>query len=197
MQNTFLGLSIIFGLAAVYLYVASILRGYTKPHLVTRFVLCVVALLTFASIIAAGGNAGSIAIASIFLGQTLLIFLLGIKHRDADWRITKFDATCLIVALMGIVGWQISGNPIVGVAFAILADAVAYLPAMIKTWKRPHTETQWFYSLGIVSTGLSLVAYPLTLASAFQIYLLYADSIMLVCIYHVALKKRFEALSRQ
>ncbi len=182
MQNTFLVLSVSTGILAAGLYIATIVRGTTRPHLVTRGVLCLIAGLAVASILAAGGNAGSLAIASIFFTQSLIIFGLSLRQQ-ASWRMSKFDTSCLIIAVAGIIGWQVSGNPVVGVVFAIVADAVAYVPAFVKTWKRPETESQWFYSIGIISTGLSLMAYKLEAASAFQIWLLVCDGIMLICIY--------------
>lgn len=188
MQNIFLFSSVATGILAAALYIFTIVRGTTRPHVVTRFILLVVSALALASILAADGNAGSIAISSIFFTQSLIIFGLSLRQQ-ADWHMSTFELSCLIIALGGVAGWQLSGNPVVGVVFAIVADAVAYTPAFVKTWKQPDTESQWFYSIGIISTGLSLIAYKLEAASAFQVWLLVCDGIMLTCIYHGRLRK--------
>ncbi len=192
MQSTFLALSVGTGILAAALYISTIIRSTTRPHVVTRFVLLIVSALALTSILAADANAGSVAIVSIVFAQSLIIFLLSFRYGVIEKTIKQigvFDLMCFVIALAGVVVWQTTGNPLTAIICSILADFVAYVPAFVKTWKRPATESHWLYSLSIVSKALSLVAYDLRPASAFQIYLIICAAVMLICIYHTHLHK--------
>jgi hypothetical protein len=101
-----------------------------------------------------------------------------------------FDWICLAVALAGIVAWKIAGNPILGIWFAVFADLVAYLPAFLKTWRHPNTESPWLYALSASASFLSLIAYKISAVSVFQIFTILCSLAMLVCIYHKGLPQR-------
>jgi hypothetical protein len=162
-------------------YILSILQGVTKPHRVTRFVLLLVSLLNFLSIVAAHGNPGVVLGAGAFLVGSIVLAFLSISKGVGG--ATVFDITCGIIAVLGIIGWQLTDNPIVGIGFSIVADFIAYLPAILKTWKHPASESPWFYIATAVSALLILIAYPISSASAFQFYLLLNCGVMLLCIY--------------
>lgn len=185
MQQFLLGLVTVLEIISVTSYVYSILKGETKPHRVTRFVLLVVLSLNFLSIVSAKGNVGSILLSGFLVVQSILVFILSLKRGMGGASV--FDITCLIIALAGLVGWQLTNNPIVGIIFAILADQVAYLPAMVKTWNFPDSESPWFYVLGGLAAGISLASYSITPASAFQIYLVLNCLMMVGLIYRKSL----------
>ena len=171
-----LTLSLISEIVGVSLYALSIVKGKTKPHKMTRFILFFILTLNFASIAAADSNVGAVLYAGLSFGHAALLFVMSL------WRgmggKSKLDFTCLGIAIIGIVGWQITGNPLVGLWFAILADFAAYVPAIIKTWHMPETESHWLYTLSVLAAGLSLVAYPISSESIFQIYIIFVSGLM-------------------
>ncbi|MDE2026302.1 MAG: hypothetical protein KGJ07_07445, partial [Patescibacteria group bacterium] len=182
MQAVLLITSTILVILSPITYIVSILKGKSKPHRMTRFILFFVLTLNFFSILAARGNTGAVIFAGITFVQALVIFFLSL------WRgiggTNTLDWICFIIAALGILGWKITGNPFAGIVFAILADFVAYLPAFIKTWKYPHTESPWYYLTGMFAAFFSLIAYTIELASIFQIYIIICCAVMFVCIYH-------------
>ncbi|MGF7228882.1 MAG: hypothetical protein ACQR33_02745 [Candidatus Saccharibacteria bacterium] len=162
-------------------YGISIIRGSSRPHRITRFALCAVLILNLCSVIAAHGNLSTLVIAYVFAIQAFVIFGLsiwkGVGGRSAlDW-------ICLAIAAIGVILWQTSGNPVVAIWCSILADASAYTPAVIKTWRDPSSESHWTFTTGLASLVLSLLAYRLSIASAFQVYLLLMDGAMMLCIF--------------
>ncbi len=181
MQVVFLILSTIFALIAPTSYIISIIRGTSKPHRMTRFILFLVLTLSFVSILAAHGNTGAKLFAGITFVQGVIIFILSL------WRgmggSSKFDFLCLFIAVFGILGWKLTGNPLLGIWFSILADLAAYFPAFIKTWHYPHTETPWFYITSSIAAFLSLSAYKLDTSSIFQMYIALCSFIMVGLIY--------------
>lgn len=162
-------------------YIVSIVKGKTKPHRMTRFILAFVLTLNFVSILAAKSNLGAEVFAGITCVQALTLFFMSL------WRgmggTSKFDWICLVIAIVGVIGWKITGDPLLGVWFSVLADLAAYLPAFIKTFYHPHTESPWYYLLSGLAAFLSLIAYKIEPASIFQIYIIACVVIMIGLIY--------------
>ncbi len=187
MQTILLMLSGILAIMGGMIYLVSIGRGRTKPHRTTRFVLLIVVALNFVSVLAAQGNSGAKLYAGITCLFALAYFVMSIKRGMGGS--SAFDWTCLILALLGIVAWQITNNPMLGIYFAVAADFIAYLPAFVKTWYHPHTESPWLYICSFWATLVGLAAYDIGPDSAFQIFGLVCCIAMLICIYHRRLVK--------
>lgn len=189
MQNILLTLSTIMVVLSPITYIVSIIQGKSKPHKMTRFILAFVLTLNFVSVLAAHGNTGAKIYAGIVFAQGIIIFALSM------WRgmggSTIFDYACLVIAAIGVVGWKVTGNPIIGIWFATLADLAAYLPAFVKTWKHPHTESPWYYVIGGLAAFLSLIAYKIDVASIFQIWIILCCVIMVIFIYRKSLRRLF------
>ena len=182
MQAALLTLSTILAIIGPTIYMVSIMRGRTKPHRTTRFVLMIVLTLNFISIMAADGNLGAKLYAGIVCFYGFAYFLMSIGRGMGGS--SPFDWACLIIASAGIVCWQITGNPVLGIWFAVLADFVAYLPAFVKTWRHPSTESPWLYILSLFAALLSMAAYKIGPESAFQFLTILCCVVMLPCIYH-------------
>ncbi len=176
-----LTLSLVAGISGVILYAIDIVKGTTRPHVMTRFILFFILTLNFVSIVAADSNLGAVLYAGLSFTHSAILFGMSL------WRgmggKSKLDFACLGIAGVGIVGWQVTGNPLVGVWFAILADLAAYVPALIKTWHHPETESHWLYTLSILAAGLSLAAYPINSESVFQIYIIIVSAAMVAIIF--------------
>lgn len=181
MQRILLGLSAIITIIGSTIYVVSILKGRSKPHRITRFVLFFVLGLNFISELAAHGNTGAKLYAGIIATYGAVFFFLSLKHGMGGS--TFFDWTCLLIAVVGIAGWQLTGNAVLGIYLAAAADFVAYLPAFVKTWKHPHTESPWLYIDSGLGSLLSLAAYKISSVSVFQITVLLTGVIMIGLIY--------------
>jgi hypothetical protein len=181
MQTFLVTLSAICALIAPLTYAVSIVRGKTKPHRITRFVLVFALGLNFIGIVAADGNMGAVVYAGLGAAQAIVIFLMSLK-----WGVggsTRFDWLCFAVAMTALVAWKLTGNPVVAVWLSVLTNLVAYLPALVKTWLRPDTESVWVYIISIFAALLGLAAYPITAISVFQIYIIVLCITMLGCIY--------------
>jgi len=176
-----LALSSILILIAPASYIVSIAHGRTKPHRTTRLILFFVMGLNFISVLAAHGNPGAQIFAGIIFLQAAVILLMSVKRGMGGTG--GSDYVCLIIAALGIVGWKLTGNPLLGIWFSILADVAAYIPAFIKTWKYPDTESPWYYLLGGLAVVFGLFAYTLDASSIFQIYIGLSCITMLAIIY--------------
>lgn len=178
-QSLLVAISIALALASPIAYMVSIARGTSQPHPLTRFALCAVLTLNFCSIYAANGNLGALGLAGIFAIQAYVVFGMSLAFSSYRMRGETLDWICMGIVVIGLIGWQTTGSAIIGIVFSILADAAAYAPALRKTRRDPSSESHWTYTLSIVSVLFGLVAYPISIASAFQFYIIAIDGLMI------------------
>lgn len=190
MQSFLLLLSSILVVVGPITYIFSIVKGKTRPHRMTRFILLFVLTLNFVSIVAAHGNTGAKVFAGITFLQAAVIFLMSMWRGMGGAAVS--DWVCFAIAALGIIGWKVTGDPIVGVWFSILADLSAYFPAFMKTWKHPHTESPWYYALSGLAAFFSLIAYRIEAASIFQIYIILCCIVVVALIYRKDIAKKLK-----
>lgn len=162
-------------------YILSIVRGTTRPHRTTRIVLLIVSIVNLVGSIAAHAGLGIMALAVLFFLRSLVLAALSVKKGMGGT--SRLDITCGVVAVLGVVAWQISGNGIWALVFAILADAIAYVPAVVKTWKLPRSEAPLLYWLEGVAALLAIIHDGMHLSVIFQAYIILSCAAMLTCIY--------------
>ncbi len=155
MQTLFLIISIILPLISPLIYSKAILKGDAKPHRTTRFVLLLINALATASLLAQHNNVAAW-LAGASLLQSIIVFTLSIKHGMGGWA--KMDVICLAIALLGIIAWQTTNDPVLALYFAILADFTGIVPTIIKTYHHPETEIWSFFLIDAVAACFNLLA---------------------------------------
>lgn len=181
MSQAFILISSLLALISPIVYARAILKKEAQPHRTTRFVLLLITTLTTASLFAQH-NTVAIYLAGVSTLQSILIFVLSIKYGMGGWE--KSDIVCLVIAILGIVMWKITSDPILALYFAILADFTGMIPALIKTYRRPETEVWTFYALDVAASVFSILAITKwTLADvSYPIYILLINIIMVILI---------------
>jgi uncharacterized membrane protein (UPF0136 family) len=108
MKNTLLILSALITIGSVIPYIRDILKGTTKPNIVSWITWT---LLTLVATIAefAAGEYKTAFFTSAAVMETLAIVILGLRYGYAKW--TKFDTICQISALSGFVFWYLFNSP--------------------------------------------------------------------------------------
>lgn len=186
MANIFIVISSLLALISPVIYVRAILHGEAKPHRTTRLVLLLITSLTTASLIAQGNNV-AVYLAAVSTLQSIAIFALSLKYGMGGWA--KLDILCLVIALLGIVLWQLTQNPVVALYFAILADFTGMIPALLKTYRFPDTEIWSFYLLDVFAAGFSLLAVQSWAPADFS-YPVYIMLINLIMVALIVLPRR-------
>lgn len=173
MKTVFLILSIAFMLWSIVPYARDILRGTTKPNIVTWLTWT---LLT--GIAAAAQLAAHETVAALFtlaaMVETGSIVLLGLRHGYVKY--TRFDVICQIAAVAGIILWQLFDSPLIGVVGAVAIDFVGALPTLRHSWQKPWEETAFSFVLAAIG-GIFAVA---ALQAYTWISLTYAVYIVLI-----------------
>ena len=146
--------SILAGLSSLY-YIYSILKGKTKPQRATRFVIFVIVLLGTIALYA-NHDWPVFWLYVVYSVGNFFIFLFSIKRGMGGWE--KIDMICLLISIAGIVVWQWTDEPLLGLLASIVANIVGNVPAFLKTYSYPKTETWVYYFMGILSNGIILLA---------------------------------------
>lgn len=155
MKTIFIIISSLLALISPLVYTRAIFRGDAKPHRTTRIVLLLLTSLSTASLFAQHDTV-AIWLAGVSTLQSILIFFLSIKYGMGGWA--KSDLICLVVALLGIVLWQTTKQPVLALYAAIVADFTGMVPALLKTYHFPKTEIWQFYILDVFAAIFSLMA---------------------------------------
>ncbi len=135
-------------LAAAFVYIRSMFRGQTKPNRVTWFMWSVA---PFVATAAAVSNGADWAILPVFMSGLcpFLIFSASFFSKEAYWKHTSFDLVCGALSAVALVLWYLTSNPNVAIVFAIVSDALAAVPTLLKAWRNPQTESAWPFLTGL------------------------------------------------
>lgn len=136
-------------------YSLAMFKGEAIPHRTTLFVLALITIISAAALFAAHDKV-AIYLAAASALQSTFLFILSIKLGMGGWA--KTDLLCLVIALVGIILWKTTNNPLLGLYFAILADLAGMVPTIIKTIKWPQTEIILFFVIDVVASLLSILA---------------------------------------
>ncbi len=180
-KSVFIVISSALALTSPFFYIQSILKGVTKPHRTTRFVVLLITVLSTVSLYASHDRV-AFWLSLVSMLQAIPIFFLSLRYGMGGWART--DIACLVIALIGIVLWRTTSNPILGLYSAIIADFVGYIPAIIKTWRFPHTESWIFFSFDTVAGIFSTLAVATWTSSqyAYPLYIFAINFLMVLLI---------------
>lgn len=143
-------------LVAVVPYVRDMLRGTTRPNLVTWGLWLIIQTIFILAQFSAGAS-WSVLLPLMEMLTVGVVFLLGLfGYGYKQYR--KLDIACLGIALAAIVLWQLTSEPLVALFMALAADLVAGIPTLKKAYFDPLSETPSAYFLVFISAifgGLS------------------------------------------
>lgn len=164
-------------------YFFETLKGKTKPNKITWFIWALAPLVAFAAQIGKGVGLASFMTFVNGFGP-LLIFLASFVNRKAYWKLQKSDYLCGGLAIFGLILWWFTGEGNWAIIFAILADALAGLPTIIKSYHHPETESSQLFlimSLNAVLTLLTIKVWDFA-HYAFPVYIFTICSLLYVLI---------------
>lgn len=171
----FVGLAIsIYGGAT---YLINTLKGKTKPNKITWFIWALAPLIAFSAEIKQGVGLQSL-LTFIFGFNPLLIFLASFVNKNTQWKIGKLDIFCGILALFGLIAWQITKVGNVAILFSILADGLGGIPTVIKAYKAPETENYKVFLCAFINSAITLMTIKTWNFAhwAFPVYVLFMSS---------------------
>lgn len=163
-------------------YIRDIRSGKTKPAIVSWITWLLLSLLVaFASY--AEGAVVSTVIASALVIECGAIILMSLNKGKFSY--TRFDGYCQLAALLGLVLWRLTNEPMIAIILFVVVDAIGALPTWRHAWRRPKEETLSTFALSILGNALALSAIPtftltMTLVPA---YLLILNTVLTIEIF--------------
>ncbi len=128
--------------AAYIPYYRDIIRGKTHPHIYSWSLWCLLTILITALQIAGGAGPSAWVTATAGL-MCVGVIVLGLKHGQKD--ITASDTAVAIMSLVAMGFWLLGHQPLTSIVLAVIADLLAFVPTVRKSWNKPHTETLSLY----------------------------------------------------
>jgi hypothetical protein len=183
-------LTIPISLYGVFFYIRDTIRGTTKPNRVT-WILWTIAPLVGVYISYRNGVAFPLLLSTCMAGfSPLLVVIASYANKKSYWKTTDFDYICGALSLCAIVLWITTHNAVLSLAAAIVADACAGIPTVIKAWNASTTETVSPYLYGMVNqvlTFLAITQFSFTNTS-FPLYFILINSLI---IWGIVRKKKY------
>lgn len=166
-------------------YIRDTLAGKSKPNRITWSMWALAPLIGTAAAMSA--HADIWATVRVFLAGFLPLLVLAASfiNRQSYWKLTIFDMLCGACSVLALVLWGIIDSSRSAILFAAIGDGFAALPTIRKAWKYPETETGLTYVASFTSALLIIPSIPRWNIenSAFQVYLLIANALLLFAIY--------------
>jgi hypothetical protein len=87
-----------------------------------------------------------------------IVAILAFKFGTTAW--SKLDLACIVIAVIGVLGWQTTNDPV----FAIVASSIAVLagavPTIVSAWKDPSKEDRVAWTIFWLSCVCAMLAIP-------------------------------------
>ncbi len=158
----------VIGVVGMLPYLRDTLGGTTRPHRATWLIWSVLAGVACVSQ-RADGATWSALVTLVHLVLNGAVFVLAIRRGEGGTG--RRDVVLLVLASAGVVGWVVSGAPIVATLSVVVADAIGLAAMTPKTRRHPESETLSTYVAAAVGGALtagavgaldvSLLVYPL------------------------------------
>jgi hypothetical protein len=176
------------------LYLRDTLRGTTQPNRVTWLLWAVAPLL--AAAVEFNQGVGLRTLTTFMVGfMPLLVFIASFHNPAAVWKISRLDYICGALSVTGTVGWLLTRSGMVAIVAAIVADLLAGVPTVIKSWTHPESESVSSYLGAFLNSAILLftVDHWTTAVAAFPLYIVCLAGAE-VCLIWARLGPRFRRL---
>lgn len=136
-------------------YYRDILKDKTRPHIYSWSLWGLLTVLLVALQIKGGAGPATWVTAAAGLLCMGVVFL-SLKNGKRD--ITISDTITAILSLIAIGFWLVVDQPVISIILVIIADILAFIPTVRKSWHKPHTETLSLYVTNAIRFFLALAA---------------------------------------
>ena len=137
-------------------YLVATIQGRARPNRVTFFFWALAPLIAFVAELAEGVRIQSVMTLMVGLSP-LAIFIASFVNRQSEWRLTRFDVGCGVLALAGIALWSLTREGTLAILFSIAADGFAAIPTILKSYTHPRSENRWLYLASAINAGVTLL----------------------------------------
>src|SRR3989344_6302690 len=137
-------------------YILSIVRGETRPNVVSWSLWTVIVLITALAQVSAGASWSILLLIGTLIANfsVLVLCVFGYGYRKFELA----DKICLALALVALLFWWVTSNPVVAIILAVTADGIAYLTTYLKVYRNPSSESYFYWAILVVADVLALLS---------------------------------------
>lgn len=190
-------LGAILGSLGGFYYLYETLLGKAQPNRITWLLWGIFPMVIFAAQRVQGVE--GISWVSFAAGFTpLLIVAASFFNKSAYWNSEPGDYGLMAAAILGLILWAVTHNPNLALLFSLLADVLASIPTLIKSYRHPQTESWMAYVVSAVGFGIGLLSLQtFSFANtAFAAYVFFLNGILALLAYRGRSPKRAVDLAR-
>lgn len=137
-------------------YVITTIKGKTQPNRVSWFLWFVIAAIVLSGQINEGVGVQVILTLIAGLGP-LAVFVASFMNKKAYWKISKLDIICGILAVLAIALWVLTDSGLYAIGIGILADFLASIPTIAKSFNFPESENFVIYRNAMIGAAITLL----------------------------------------
>lgn len=171
-------------------YIIDTIKGKVQPNRVSWLLWSFAPLIAFIGQIQQG--VGIRALSTFIVGFVpLLVFLSSFLNKKSVWKIEKLDIICGVLSAIGLTLFLITKEGNIAIIFGIMADLLAGIPTIVKSYHHPDSENAWPYFTGVINPGIVLLTITLWNFEyfGFPIYLITFNSIVTLLVWSKIGKK--------
>ena len=147
----------IIGSLGGFYYLFETIVGRAQPNRITWLLWGLFPMVIFAA--QRAQNVEGLSWASFVAGFTpLLIVLASFFNKKAYWKSAPRDYGLMAAAIIGLILWALTHNPNLALLFSLLADMLASVPTLIKSYQHPRSESWIAYAISTFGFGMSLLS---------------------------------------
>lgn len=185
--------TLILSIVSPVFYTKSMIAGHAKPHRTTRLIIWLAAVAGLLGVMGSTNVAG-IVFAVIFLARASYLLIMSLIYGVGGT--SRLDRYCLVVGVLALVLYVVTGNGLLAISFGILADLIGYVPTFVKTWHSPKSEDPTFFIIEGLASLLAIVAIGEMRADIlFPMYFVLCSAAVVLLIYRKQLAHLLKRLS--
>jgi len=147
----------IIGSLGGFYYLYETIVGKAQPNRITWLLWGIFPMVIFVAQRVQGVE--GVSWASFVAGFTpLLVVAASFFNQNAYWKSEPRDYVLMAAAIVGIVLWAMTDNPNLALLLSLLADMLAGVPTLIKSYRHPHTESWVAYAISTFGFGMSFLS---------------------------------------
>ena len=141
---------------AVVPYVRDMFKGTTRPNIVTWGLWLLVQAIFAGAQYASGASWSIVLPLTEMLTVGFVVFLALIGYGYGKYN--RLDIVCFLLAITAILLWQLTREPIFALVLSVMADCIAAIPTLVKSYKDPSSETASSYLLVVAGAFFALLS---------------------------------------
>ncbi len=172
MHTTLIIISSILTVASAIPYLIDVMKGKTKPRIVSWLIWSVLTgIASAASFVDHQYASGILTLCASI--ETFAIVVLGLL-KSADRSLEKLDVYCLAGSIVGLLLWLVFNSPAIAVIASVTIDLIGAIPTIKHIWHKPYEETWSTFLLAAIGgactvfaatdTRVTALAYPIYIA---------------------------------